>query len=124
MNYSNFRTGRNTAIPTLQNGALDVNSLIAGMVDRTPWQFYDTLKLAPGATVSNSYVLFQQAKGQQDQYNGSQVKTYVETNMQSGGQFNPPHDLLLQSIGFEVFVDTRLYDIFQIFKFSYFELTI
>ncbi len=106
------------------NGALDVNSLIAGMVDRTPWQFYDTLKLAPGATVSNQYIMFQNAKGQQDQYNGSQVKTFVETNMQSGGQFNPPHDLLLQCIGFEVFGDSRLYDIFQVFKYSYFELTI
>lgn len=122
--YDGKTTGRGGKIPQLPNGQIDVNSLIAGMVDRTPWQFYDTLKFAPGATVTNQYVLFQQQKGAQDAYNGSQVKTYVETNMQSPGQFNPPHDLLLQSIQFEVFGDTRLYDIFQVFKFSYFELTI
>lgn len=121
--YDGRVTGRGKPIPMV-NGQIDVNSLIAGMVDRTPWQFYDTLKFAPGSTVANQYILFQQAKGQQDQYNGSQVKSFVETNMQSGGQFNPPHDLLLQSIQFEVFGDARLYDIFQVFKFSYFELTI
>lgn len=122
--------GRNVAgdpnrpVPVTQSGALDVNALIAMMVDRTPWQWYDTLKFAPGATVVSSYTLFAQPKGQPDQYNGNQVKTFVETNMTNGGMFTPPHDLLLQRIGFEVFADSRLYDIEQLFKFSYFELNI
>ena len=85
-------------IPTTQNGALDVNSLIANMLDRTPWAWYDTVKFAPGATLTSSYTLFQQAKGQPDQYNGNQVKTFVETNMLNSGSFNPPYDLLLQRI--------------------------
>lgn len=122
--------GRNIAgdasrpIPTTPSGALDVNSLIAQMVDRTPWQWYDTLKLAPGATVVSSYTLFAQPKGQPDQYNNNQTKTFVETNMTNGGMFTAPHDLLLQRIGFEFFADVRLYDIEQILKFSYFELNI
>jgi hypothetical protein len=111
-------------VPTFANGALDVNSLIANMVDRTPWQWYDTLKLAPGATVVNSYTLFAQPKGQPDQYNGNQTKTFVETNMTNGAMFTAPHDLLLQRIGFEFLGDTRLYDIQQIMKFGYFELNI
>lgn len=111
-------------VPTLASGALDVNSLIAMMVDRTPWQWYDTLKLAPGATVVNSYTLFAQPKGQPDQYSGNQTKTFVETNMTNGGMFTAPHDLLLQRIGFEIMFDTRLYDVVQIFKFSYFDLNI
>lgn len=111
-------------IPTTPSGALDVNSLIQNMVDRTPWGWYDTLKLAPGATVVSSYTLFQQAKGQPDQYNGNQVKTFVETNMLNSGQFSPPYDLLLQRICIGVNVDADLYDVQNIFKNSYVELTI
>ncbi len=111
-------------VPTLPSGALDVNSLIAQMVDRCPWQWYDTLKLAPGATVVSQYQLFQVPKGQTDQYTPSAVKTFVETNMTNAGMFTAPHDLLLQRIGFEFFADTRLYDIEQFLKFSYFEMNI
>lgn len=122
--YDGKRTGRGNAIPLLPNGQVDVNSLIGGMVDRTPWQWFDTLKFAPGATVSNSYTLFQAQKGTQDVYNGNQVKTFVETNMLTGGMFTAPHDLLLKQIGFEFFCDSRLYDMEQILKYSYFEFTI
>lgn len=112
-------------IPTNpKTGALDVNSLIANMVDRTPWAWYDTLKLAPGATVVSSYTLFQQQKGTPDQYNGNQTKTFNETNMLNGGSFNPPYDLLLQRIGIEFFPDTSLYDIEQVMKFGYMEMSI
>lgn len=111
-------------VPTTASGALDVNALIANMVDRTPWQWYDTLKIAPGATVVGSYPLFQSQKGQPDQFNGSQIKTFVETNMLTGGMFTAPHDLLLQRIGFEFGPDCRLYDIIQLMKYSYFELNI
>ncbi len=115
---------KNRPVPTTRSGALDVNSLIANMVDRTPWAWYDTLKIPPGGTVVSSYTLFQQQKGTPDQYNGNQTKTFVETNMLNGGSFNPPYDLLLNRIGVEVFADTLLYDIEQIFKFSYLELSI
>ena len=121
---ANIAGDRNRPVPVTASGALDVNALIGMMVDRCPWQWYDTLKLAPGATVVQSYTLFQVAKGQQDPYNGQQVKSFVETNMTTGSMFTAPHDLLLQRIGFEFFPDTRLYDIEQFLKFSYFELTI
>lgn len=122
--YANAITGAKQPVPLLANGALDVNTLIANMTDRTPWQWYDTLKLAPGATVVNSYTLFQQAKGQPDQYNGNVVKTFVETNMLNGGQFSPPYDLLMKRIMVKFNDDALLYDIQQICKFSYFELVI
>jgi hypothetical protein len=122
--YAGKTTGSGNPVPTLPNGALDVNSLIAQMVDRTPWQWYDTLKFAPGAQLTNSYTLFQSQKGAQDVYNGNQVKTFCETNMLTGGMFTAPHDLLLKQIGFEIVHDGTLYDIIQVFKYSYFELTI
>ena len=102
----------------------DVNSIMPNVVDRTPWAYYDTLKFAPGATVVGSYILFAQAVGQPDQYNGNQVKTFVETNMLSGGSFNPPYDLLLQRICVKTNVDADLYDIQNIFKNVYMELFI
>lgn len=122
--YDGRKMGSGRNIPVLASGALDVNTLIANMTDRTPWQWYDTLKLAPGATVVNSYTLFQQQKGQSDQYNGNATKTFVETNMLTGGQFSPPYDLLLKRILIKFNDDARLYDIVQICKLSYFELVI
>lgn len=122
--YANAVTGAGAPVPILPNGALDVNTLVANMQDRTPWQWYDTLKLGPGATVANSYSLFQQQKGTADQYNNSAVKTFVETNMLSGGMFTPPYDLLMKRIMVKFNDDANLYDIIQVVKFSYFELFI
>lgn len=122
--YAGRTTGSNKPIPLLSSGQLDVNTLIANMTDRTPWQWYDTLKLAPGAQVVGSYTLFQAQKGQQDIYNGSQVKSFVETNMLNGGSFSPPYDLLMKRIMIKFNDDAVLYDIIQIVKLSYFELVI
>lgn len=122
--YTGRKTGSGLPIPTTPTGALDVNTLIANMTDRTPWQWYDTLKLAPGTTVVGSYTLYQQQKGQPDQYNGNAVKTFVETNMLTGGMFSPPYDLLLKRIMVKFNDDARLYDLEQVCKFSYFELVI
>lgn len=123
--YSNFKTGRGASIP-MQGNAPDINAIMGGWVDRGIWPYYDTLKLQPGSTVSNSYEFFATPKGAADPYLGSGAapKTYVETNMLTANQFNPPRDLILKSLGFYILTDARLYDINQVFKFSYFEFKI
>jgi hypothetical protein len=122
--YAGLKTGRNVPVPILPNGQVDINSIMGGYVDRGVWQYYDTLKLGPGATVSNSYEFFAVAKGQPDPNNGNIVKTYVETNLLTANQFNPPRDMIMKALCFMVETDARLYDINQIFKHSYFEFKI
>lgn len=122
--YAGYSTGNKQPVPILPNGQVDINSIMGGYVDRGIWQYYDTLKLAPGATVVNSYEFFAVAKGQPDPNNGNQVKTYVETNLLTANQFNPPRDMIMKALCFFVETDARLYDINQIFKHSYFEFKI
>lgn len=122
--YQGAKTGSGVPVPVTASGQLDVNTLIANMTDRTPWQWYDTLKIAPGGQLTGFYTLFQQQKGQPDQYNGSQVKSFVETNILTGGMFSPPYDLLMKRIMVKFNDDANLYDIVQFTKFSYFELVI
>ena len=104
----------------------DINALLGGIVDRKKWYWYDTLKLAPGTTVSNTpYTFFSVAQGQQDPNNASAIKTLLETNiMPPGGQFSSPYDVVLTNLGFKFSEDNRLYDIIQMAKYSYFQFTI
>jgi hypothetical protein len=111
-------------IPRLPNGQVDINSIMGGYVDRGVWQYYDTLKLAPGATVANQYSFYSTAVNQPDPYNGNIAKTYVETNILTANQFNPPRDMIMKALCFYVLTDARLYDINQVFKHSYFEFKI
>jgi hypothetical protein len=125
--YAGRTTGAGAPIPAVSpGGPPDINAIMGGWVDRGIWPFYDTLKLSPGTTVNSSYSFFSVSKGQADPNlgSGAAAKTYVETNLLTPGQFNPPRDLILKAIGFQVFADTRLYDIEQIFKHSYFEFKI
>jgi len=104
----------------------DINALLGGIVDRKKWYWYDTLKLAPGTTVStNPYTFFSVALGQNDPNNNNVQKTYLETNIAPpGGQFSSPYDIVLTNLMFYVDPLTTLYDIDQIFKFGYFQFTI
>jgi hypothetical protein len=104
----------------------DINALLGGVVDRKKWYWYDTLKLAPGGTVSGTpYTFFSVAQGQQDPNNASAIKTFLETNiMPPGGQFSSPYDMVLTNLGFFFDPLTTLYDIDQIMKFGYFQFTI
>ena len=104
----------------------DINSLLGGIVDRKKWYWYDTLKLAPGTTVSSTpYNWFATAQGQADQYNASATKTMLETNIVGqGGQFSSPYDMVLTNLGFKFAEDNVLYDIEQIVKYGYFEFKI
>ena len=130
MSYLGKNTmGQGTPIPTIQSGPnagqLDINSLVGQLVDQQKSYVYDTLKLAPGATVtSQPYRMFQVPIGQGDPYNGNITKTEQETNMRSAGFFSPPYDFILNNLGFYVLIGAQLFDIQTIFNLGWFEFKI
>jgi hypothetical protein len=84
----------------------NTNSIMAGWVDRGPWQYWDTIDNgagttpgAPGQPVASTYSPFSVQIGQQNPLTGL-TKTKLETNMVRGNQFPPPRCLLLIQIGF------------------------
>lgn len=119
-------TGAGKPIPiNPATGGLDINALVGQIVDRRKYYFYDTLKLAPGATVAQQpYQLFKNPIGAGDPYNGNLTKTELETNMTDSGKFNPPYDLILNNIGFYFLIGNTLYDIAQIMNYCWFEFKI
>lgn len=70
----------------------DINSILAGFVDRGIWYYYDTLVVAQAASTGASIPLFTNPI--------SGTKTKLLTNMVLGGQFPPPRCLILDNIGF------------------------
>ena len=106
-------------------GQIDINALIQNMVDRRKKYFYDTIKFAPGATVSNTpYGFYSTALNQPDQYNGNIPKTMLETNMRTAQMFNPPYDLIINNLGFLFNADVNAYDLTQFVKLCWFEFKI
>jgi hypothetical protein len=78
----------------------DINSIMAGWVDRGPWTYYDTLILAQGTTFAATYSMYSTPIGAQDPYQtGNVVKTKLNTNMVRGNQFPPPRCLVLMQVG-------------------------
>lgn len=124
--YAGRTMGNGQPVPGVsQGGAPDINAIVGGMVDRGKWYYYDTLKLAPGATVQNQYSFFASAMGQADPYTtATPVKTKLETNLPTANQFNPPFDMILNNLGFYFLQDGRAYDMEQIFKHAYIEFKI
>lgn len=119
------KTGAGKDIPVTSTGAIDINALVGQIVDRRKYYFYDTLKIAPGATVSTTpYMLFKNPIGSGDPYNGNITKTELDTNMTDSGKFNPPYDLILNNIGFYFLIGNTLYDIAQIINYCWFEFKI
>ena len=118
-------TGQGTPIPMSPSGNIDINALVGQLVDQRKDYVYDTLTLAPGATVtSQPYRMFQVPIGQADPYNGSQTKTEQETNMRSTGQFSAPYDFILNNLGFYFLVGANLFDIATICNMGWFEFKI
>lgn len=120
-----YRNG--AGVPVDGMGRPDINAIIGEMVDRGVWTYYYTLKLAAGATVANSYALFNAALGSADPYpltTPAPVLTKVETNIPTAPFFTAPTDLILDSIGFEFVNDGRLADIVAFIKNCYFEMKI
>lgn len=78
----------------------NTNSIMAGWVDRGPWQYWDTVTGDPGVALAQSYSPFSVPIGQQNPLPGPTTKTKLQTNMVRGNQFPPPRCLLLIQIGF------------------------
>jgi len=102
--------------------ARDINSIMAGWVDRGPWQYWDTLTLAAGLAAS-SYNLFSVPIGQVDPVTAA-VKTKLDTNMVRGNQFPPPRCLVLMQLGFYFGSEMLKSDIDLILNGAYFEFRI
>ncbi len=124
--FRGLRMGNGNMAPLTSSGAIDMNALVGGMVDRAKAYKYDTLKLAPGATVASQYSFLQVPVNSPDPYNGNIVKTLVETNMKTAAQqgFSAPEDMVLYNLGFLFMWDGRLLDIINIIKMSYFQFKI
>jgi hypothetical protein len=80
--------------------ARDINSIMAGWVDRGPWQYYDTLRALSSTQLSAQYSLFATPIGQGDPYYGNVQKNQAITNMVRGNQFPPPRCLVIMQVGF------------------------
>lgn len=103
--------------------AKDINSIMAGWVDRGPWQYWDTLTVAAGATMATSYNPYAVPIGQVDPVTAA-VKTKLQTNMQRGNQFPPPRCLVLMQIGFYFISNMLKGDIDNVLNGTYFEFRI
>lgn len=77
----------------------DINSIMAGWVDRGPWQYWDTITCSANTAMLSTYSPFSIPIGQQDPITSS-AKTKLQTNMQRGNQFPPPRCLVIMQIGF------------------------
>ncbi len=77
----------------------DINSIMAGWVDRGPWQYWDTVRSAPSTILLASYSPFSIPIGSQDPFN-SVAKTKLITNMVRGNNFPPPRCLVIMQVGF------------------------
>lgn len=122
----NRNMGQGTPIPVdPRTGQMDINSLVGLLVDQRKDYLYDTLVLAPGATVtSQPYRLFQVPIGQSDPYNGNQTKTLNETNMRSAGFLAPPFDFIVNNLGFYIQIGANLFDIGTLMTMGRFEFSI
>jgi len=78
----------------------NTNSIMAGWVDRGPWQYWDTVQAAAGTALASSYSVFSVPIGQQNPLAGGATKTKLQTNMVQSGTFPPPRCLLLLALGF------------------------
>jgi hypothetical protein len=116
----------------------NTNAIMAGWVDRGPWQYWDTINSdfsisgiggsstlagAPGQSLATSYSPFSIYVGQQNSLTGG-TKNKKETNMTRGNQFPPPRCLLLIQIGFYFSSQMIKPDIDKILDNTYIEFKI
>lgn len=78
----------------------NTNSIMAGWIDRGPWQYWDTVQQTAGSALLTQYAVFSVPIGQQNPLAGGATKTKLQTNMQQSGTFPPPRCLLLLQLGF------------------------
>jgi hypothetical protein len=118
---------------TLAANNYDINSIMAGWVDRGSWVYHDTMTVAAGVAVPQMYTFFQVPIGQNDSLTNV-PKTKLQTNMLNNGQFSPPRCLILNQLGFyfcgpyststKNYTNMALADIEMICNSCYFEFTI
>jgi hypothetical protein len=126
-----------TAYSAAQAQGMDINSIMAGWVDRGKWIYYDTITQAAGSSALSVYTPFAVGLNQNDQINTTLIKTKLQTNLPNGGQFNPPRCLILNQLGFlftgqpatsstatKTYGNTVLADIEQFCNSCYFEFRI
>lgn len=104
----------------------DPNSVVGGLVDRRPWQYWDTFTwpvASPTVALPSEVALFTVPINQLDIYT-SLRKTKLQTNMTSPGQFSAPDCLLLQQIGIYICQGNTLTAVNQFFENCYMEFRI
>ncbi len=101
----------------------NTNSIMAGWIDRGPWQYWDTITEPAASVLAQTYSPFSVPIGAQNPLTGT-TKTKLETNMVRGNQFPPPRCLLLISIGFYFASDVPKVDIDAILKSCYMQFNI
>ena len=76
--------------PLSTSNPKDINSIVGGMIDRTPWRWWDTFNKplpSPNTAAPSQLSFFQVAMNQVDPITGL-VKTKLDTNMTQAGQFD------------------------------------
>lgn len=116
----------------LQRG-YDINSLMAGWVDRGAWIYYDRIfqpLTGTGSTyggaagqLAQTYTAFKIGLNSPDAIT-QQNKTKIWTNLPNGGQFNPPRCMVLRRLGFVFEYTMALSDIELFLGNAYLEFKI
>lgn len=109
-----------------QYGGPDINSVVLGLVDRRPWQYWDTFRwtlASPTVALPSEVALFTVPINQLDVYTGLR-KTKLDTNMTQSGQFAAPECLILQQIGIYLCEGNTKTAIDQFFENCYMEFKI
>lgn len=104
----------------------DINSIVGGMVDRSPWRWWDTATIplaSPAVAVPSQISFFQVAMNQIDPITNV-AKTKVDTNMVQAGQFSPPSCLVMEQFGFYIVPSDNLVDLKSFFAGCWFEFKI
>lgn len=112
--------------PTTTSKPEDINSIVGGMVDRSPWRWWDTWNqplASPAVGVNSQINFFQTGMNQVDPVTGL-TKTKLDTNMTQSGQFSPPYCLVMEQFGFYIETNDTLADVKKVFGGCWFEFKI
>lgn len=101
----------------------NTNSIMAGFVDRGPWQYWDTAICPANTQLQSEYNMFAIPIGAQNPVTGI-ANTKLITNMRAPNNFPPPRCLLLFSIQFYFSSQMLKSDIDAILDSGYFEFKI
>lgn len=115
-----------SAVAAVSSNVPNVNSVVGGVVDRRPWQYWDTFfwpLASPAVPLPSEVAMFTVPINQLDVYTNTR-KTKLQTNMTASGQFVAPECILLQQIGIYICAGDSLADINKYFENCYMEFKI